>query len=178
MKTKIVFLHGLEGQANGSKARYLKENYDVIAPALDTSKARAFIEAVSPGTELPEGAYKVPLLQALEAISEHEPDLIIGSSFGGGLASLLAKSGAWDGPTVLLAPAAAKFGVKSLASVLGKVAIIHGTEDTVVDIDQSYALARSEPSLMIYTVDDDHRLARSVLEDGVLDHAIEYVLTE
>jgi Uncharacterised protein family (UPF0227) len=41
----------------------------------------------------------------VEAVAEFCPDVVVGSSFGGGIACHMMARGIWNGPTVLLAPA-------------------------------------------------------------------------
>lgn len=46
--------------------------------------------------------------QQAKEVRHFRPDVVLGSSFGGGIALMLMNRGVWRGPTVLLAPAAAK----------------------------------------------------------------------
>lgn len=48
-----------------------------------------------------EATYKI----AIEALENYKPDIVVGFSWGGCLASMLLHSKRWNGPTVLLAPA-------------------------------------------------------------------------
>ena len=43
---------------------------------------------------------------AAAAIAEHAPRVVVGSSYGGAVATKLLLDGIWSGPTVLIAPAA------------------------------------------------------------------------
>eukprot|EP00929_Paragymnodinium_shiwhaense_P084843 TRINITY_DN45401_c0_g1_i3.p1 TRINITY_DN45401_c0_g1~~TRINITY_DN45401_c0_g1_i3.p1 ORF type:complete len:168 (+),score=16.48 TRINITY_DN45401_c0_g1_i3:66-569(+) len=47
-------------------------------------------------------------------IEEYEPDVLVGFSFGGGVALQLLASGRWRGPTLLLAPTAARLQLQRL----------------------------------------------------------------
>ena len=77
--TRVLFLHGLEGSPHGTKGTWLREHYDVVAPALDTSSIEAALE------------------DALAALAA-EPDVVVGSSFGGAVLLELLHVGAWRGP--------------------------------------------------------------------------------
>jgi len=85
------------------------------------------------------------------AITEKQPDALVAFSWGGGIATGLIAQGLWSGPTILIAPAGhvmwshAGLDTPSLASAqsTSQIVIVHGTEDSVVGIDQSKALAQS-----------------------------------
>lgn len=86
-----------------------------------------------------------------QAIVDKQPDVLVAFSWGGGIATGLISQGLWSGPTILIAPAGhvmwshAGLDSPSLASAssASQIVIVHGTEDSVVDIDQSKALAQS-----------------------------------
>ncbi|MDP2342778.1 MAG: hypothetical protein Q8O67_17615 [Deltaproteobacteria bacterium] len=170
---KIVFLHGLEGSPTGSKPTWLKNaGHDVTAPELDTTLVRShlarWVAGGSPSTSssaswaLAPAAWEAPLATARQALKAGGVDVVVGSSFGGGLALELVRLGLWRGPLVLLAPAGRKlFGITSVEAP--RVGILHGRCDDVVPLADSLALAehaRSEVTLRV--VDDDHRLTASV----------------
>ena len=165
---KLLFLHGLEGSPSGTKPSWLRAaGHDVVAPELDTSAVRLrladWVSAGQPqGWTLPPEAWARPLRTAEQALQEAQVDVVVGSSFGGGLALLLSQLGHWRGPLVLLAPAGRKlFGISSVEAP--RVAILHGRGDDVVPLADSLALAehaRAEVTLRV--VDDDHRLGASV----------------
>ncbi|HEY1099337.1 MAG TPA: alpha/beta hydrolase, partial [Myxococcota bacterium] len=121
---RIVFLHGLEGSATGQKPTWLKSaGHTVVAPTLETRALIAWLAALSPGTSpseakgVPLSTYAVAHASALEAIQQTRPDVVVGSSFGGGLAMQLQHEGHWRGPMVLLAPAGARlFGLRALST--------------------------------------------------------------
>ena len=106
-------------------------------------------------------ALRASLEQCVEiqqrAIAEYRPDVVVGSSWGGAVATELLKRGVWRGPTVLLAPAwydvqkllhadtASKsldtFHKKHLWLALGaqdkKYLIVHGDDDQVISVKHS-----------------------------------------
>jgi pimeloyl-ACP methyl ester carboxylesterase len=178
---RVVFLHGLESGASGNKAKRLRATHDLTAPELPTAEARAFLagNADGQGWVLPEAVAAKPFEVARAAVAAARPDVLIGSSFGGGLAARLAAEGAYDGPLVLLAPAAAKlFAVTALPQRKGRVVVVHGRADEVVPSSDSVRLAEASVcELALWLVDDDHRLARSV-EAGLMDEAIAFATAQ
>src|SRR5688572_32161680 len=99
----LVFLHGLESGPHGHKATHLRRAHAVTAPELPTAEAIAFLARGR--AALPPDVATAPLRVAADAVASARPDVVIGSSFGGGIAAALSS---WDGPLVLMAPAAEK----------------------------------------------------------------------
>lgn len=122
---------------------------------------------------LPASIAEGPLAVARETIERSSPDVLVGSSYGGGVAATLAARGIYEGPLVLLAPAAAKlFAVTALPRRQGRVVIVHGRRDDVVPVRDSIELAeRSSCDVVLFLTDDGHRLQASVAA-GVMDRAI------
>lgn len=175
---RIVFLHGLEGTATGSKPTWLKNaGHDVTAPVLDTRDLITWLsdlQARDGMPSVPTSTIEKPLQAAKDALAVG-PDVVVGSSFGGGLALLLQSLGLWRGPMVLLAPAGTKlFGLTTLTTT-APVAILHGRNDDVVPVDDSKALAASAVGdVVLRLVDDDHRLLASV-EAGLMGDLVDVV---
>ena len=128
-----------------------------------------------------------------QAIEEFKPDVVIGSSWGGAVATLCLSRGIWGGPTILLAPALArvleKFGdtpphlcyesvidslkKKRSGGRCGKVLIVHGTEDKTIPIDDSLRMASSgiESMECLEVHAGDHSLNRHlILEEKFAEH--------
>lgn len=148
---RVQFIHGLEGSPQGRKARLLAEHFDARTPAMDTADFEACVR-----------------LQA-EEVSRFEPDVLVGSSFGGGVAVALLQRGLWRGPTLLLAQAALHQGLELTLPERVRVWIVHGVRDDLVDPAESRTLARSGTRSLVRSieVDDDHPLSRST-ENGDL----------
>lgn len=142
MKTRVLFVHGLEGNPQGSKARFLAEHFDALTPAMDTSSFEGSIETIR------------------AALASHQPEVLVGSSFGGAVALALLQVGLFSGPTLLLAPAARAYDLELALPPNVRVIIAHGTRDDVVPPDDSRALAETgSPGLVeLVMVDDEHRL--------------------
>jgi fermentation-respiration switch protein FrsA (DUF1100 family) len=173
---KVLFLHGLEGSPTGEKPRRLRAmaGVEVVAPALPTGPLQAW------RASHPQGTAPVALVEpALEVATEAlraGADVVVGSSFGGGLALMLTVSGAWSGPLVLLAPAGVRaIAPQGLRERSAKVVVLHGRADEVVPVDDSLQFARqSRCGVTLWLVDDDHRLSASVAA-GLLDDAVRFV---
>ncbi len=170
---KVLFLHGLEGSPTGEKPRRLREmaGVEVIAPALPTGPLQAW-RANNPHGTAPLALIEPALEVATQALTP-EVSVVVGSSFGGGLALMLAVSGKWAGPLVLLAPAGVRaIAPQGLRERSAKVVVLHGRGDEVVSVEDSVQLTRnSRCNVLLWLVDDDHRLSASV-QAGLLDDAV------
>ena len=145
---RVQFIHGLEGSPQGAKARLLAQHFDCLTPAMDTSDFEACVA-----------------LQA-EVIRSFEPDLLVGSSFGGAVAVELLRRGVWRGRTLLLAQAALKRNPRARLPEDVTVWIVHGTRDHLVDPADSRRLActGSAGRVRLFEVEDDHSLHESVVD--------------
>lgn len=148
-RLRVHFIHGLEGSPQGAKPRFLAQHFDTTTPSMDTSDL--------------EGA----IATQAAALAASEPDVLVGSSFGGAVALSLLDRGLWRGPTVLLAAAAARLGVPNRIPAGVTATVVHGTSDVVIPIEDSRALAASGDRVRSVEVDDDHRLS-TLLETGSL----------
>jgi hypothetical protein len=117
-----------------------------------------------------------------QAIASVRPDVVVGSSWGGAVAAELLHDGAWNGPTVFLAPAIARVGERlgrapSLRDDRGArlraraveipMVIFHDPTDTVVPYADSERLA-ADSAIDMRSVDaGGHRLL-GLLERGEL----------
>lgn len=139
---RVQFAHGLEGSPQGAKARLFDAHFDARTPAMDTADFEACVA-----------------LHAAE-LARFGPDVLVGSSFGGAVALALLQRGHWRGPTLLLAPAGRHRGLPVALPEGVPVWIVHGTGDTLVDPEDSRALARAgrEAEVRLMEPDDDHPL--------------------
>jgi alpha/beta superfamily hydrolase len=157
-RLRVLFVHGLESSPQSSKALFLAEHFRALTPGMDTSDFAACVA-----------------LQARE-IAAFQPDVVVGSSFGGAVVVALLGGAAWRGPTVLLAPAQRHYPVAQQLPEGTAIDIVHGTRDEVVDIEGSRALARTgTPELVrLLEVDDEHRL-QSLVVSGRLAELVRSV---
>ena len=91
-----------------------------------------------------EASVVASLAVARDAVTRFRPDVVVGSSWGGGLATLLVQQGHWHGRVALLAPAgrriaqalpsASKTREQLLTPLPSRTVgvVVHGTRDTVV----------------------------------------------
>ncbi len=145
---RVLFLHGLESGPGGRKARLLARHFDCTTLPMPTADFEACVA-----------------LQAA-AVRRLQPDVVVGSSFGGAVAVALLQRGVWAGPTLLLAPALRACGLPPQLPREVPVRIVHAPADDVVPIEGSRALAKSGTPGLVELVEpvDDHRL--SALVDG------------
>lgn len=139
---RVHFIHGLEGSPQGSKARVLARHFTAHTPAMDTKDFEACVA-----------------LHA-EQVRRFAPDVVVGSSFGGAVAVALLQREQWSGPTLLLAQAALRQGLRARLPIGVPVWLVHATGDDVVPVADSRKLAKSgTPGLVrLVEVDDDHAL--------------------
>ena len=145
---RVLFIHGLESNPKGTKARVLAEHFATDTPGMDTRDFEGCVQAQS------------------AAIRRFEPDVVVGSSFGGAVAVALLQRGLWRGPTLLLAQAAALQGLRPELPTGVRVWLVHGSRDDLVPPAASRQLARTgSPSLVrLIEIDDDHRLSAAVAD--------------
>jgi len=145
-------VHGLESSPQGNKARLFAAHYDALTPAMDTSDFEACVTVQS------------------AAAREFEPDVLVGSSFGGGVVLAMLQRGLWAGPTLLLAQAGVLRGLPAELPAGVPITIVHGTRDAVVDPRGSRQLAEAgQPGLVrLIWVDDDHPLTASLADGSIL----------
>src|SRR5262245_46615246 len=89
---RVQFVHGLESSPQGVKAQLLARHFTARTPEMDTRDFEASV------------AVQAAVLR------EFDPHVLVGSSYGGAIAVELLQSGAWRGPTLLLAQAALRRG--------------------------------------------------------------------
>ena len=149
---RVQFIHGLEGSPQGAKARLLAEHFEARTPTMDTNDFEACVQ-----------------VQA-EALAEDQPDVLIGSSFGGAVAVALLAKGDWRGPTLLLAQAAIHYDPNARLPENALVWIVHGIRDELIDIEQSRRLAATgtPACVRLIEVDDDHPLHESVASGALI----------
>jgi predicted esterase len=152
-RPRVQFVHGLESSPQGTKARLFAAHFDARTPAMDTADFEACVR-----------------VQA-EELARFRPDVLVGSSFGGAVVVALLQRGLWRGPTLLLAQAAAHYGLELRLPENVRVWLVHGLRDDLVPIEESRALARTgTPGLVsLLEPDDDHPLSATVASGRLLE---------
>jgi pimeloyl-ACP methyl ester carboxylesterase len=139
-----MFIHGLESNNQGTKAIYFREKF--------------------PGMLTPNfhGPLDQRMARLREILSGQNEILLVGSSFGGLMASIFAME---NEPSVrrliLLAPAInlMEFTSYRQKKIVTPVHITHGREDEVIPISDVEEVAKQVFSNLTFnTVDDDHYL--------------------
>jgi len=136
---KILFLHGWHSVPGGVKPSYLKDHgHEVINPALDDDDFPAAVAT------------------AQAEFDKHEPEVVVGSSRGGGVAMNI-NSG--ETPLVLLCPAWKNWG--TVRTLKPNSLILHSRNDDVIPFADSEELVASSglPPETLIEVGSDHRLA-------------------
>ena len=169
-KVHVMYLHGLEGSPEGTKGRWVRRFFGAAAPNLPAS-----------AVDIEESFYR-SYREAQLAIETHRPDVIVGSSFGGGVLMKLLQSGDWSGNAVMLAPAGVKYGVGDHIPHGSHVILIHSPSDTVVPYEDSETIVRNSdgraelwPAAVHSNGDGNHRL-HGIIESGMLARAIVFQL--
>lgn len=225
---RILFVHGLESRALGSKTILLREQgFDVRAHDMDMgvwqlsrknsvvrmalrlpevqavlggalaiagtkrSPRNALMSAAMLGTwgALRKNAVMARALSASfaacvdiqkSAVSQENPDIVIGSSWGGAVVVELMRQGLWSGRTILLAPAVQRVcqrtgqgDSREIARQLRgrRVIIFHDPTDEVVPFVDSEVFA-TEGEFELRAVDGGGHRLLGICEDGRLAAAL------
>ena len=151
-----LFIHGLESNNQGTKAVYFRKNF----PGMLTPNFPGPLEE------------RMAKLQAI--LSGQNDLLLVGSSFGGLMASIFAMDHeARVRRLILLAPAInlMEFTPYREKKLSMPVHLYHGRQDEVIPIEEVRKVARQVFSdLTFHAVDDDHYLHKTfeVIEWGAL----------
>ena len=146
----LIFLHGLEGTSQGTKATLLRSLYpDMLIPDFS-------------------GSLEERMATLKPTLGDREVWTIVGSSFGGLMAALFAcQRPAQVRKLVLLAPALIlpQFASSNPAPVDIPTIIYHGRQDQIVPLEPTYRLAHQIfRNLIFHEVDDEHGLYKTVFE--------------
>ena len=209
---RVLFMHGLESGPQGSKAQYFRSRYYAVeVPSMRMSKygihkrnslIRGYIRAMRSFRLWPSqwmgGALTNSLSNCLDlqktAIEEFKPDVVIGSSWGGGVGLLAFATEVWQGPMVLLAPALKTAITKTgrptreqfqwdsvctaIASTTAKrnILVVHGDADEVVPLEDSLEFGRRTGVEVMTIPGGDHRLNSSLLDTDEIVRLIDLVM--
>ena len=165
MTHKILMFHGKEGSPYGRKATYLRKNpsYTAHIPSYPSNEG--------PVEDVFDKCYEI----AKEELKKMNPDLVVGSSFGGGILLKLVTEGLWTGPCIFLAQAGVHYEISTTLPQDLPCILIHGAKDKIIDVRDSEKLARSSYSAKMVTLPNDSHALESLLE-GLFDLSIDYLL--
>ena len=142
-----IFIHGLESSNKGTKSIFFREKFpDMIIPTFRGDLQER--------------------MKKLKEILSHKSDIrLVGSSFGGLMASLFAmENEPRVAKMILLAPAInlMKFPQQKSMKVSLPVRIYHGNDDQVIPLEEVKPIARETfLNLFFQEVDDDHYLHKT-----------------
>ena len=147
MKDTRVFIHGLLGHSQGTKATFLREK----CPDMIIEDYRGTLEE--------------RMNKLNRVLAGHDSIVVVGSSLGGLMAAMFALDNQERvKKLILLAPALAteEFMPNLERSTNATVIIYHGTNDDVVPLEPVRDIAhRVFNNLTFNTVDDDHILSKT-----------------
>ncbi len=105
---------------------------------------------------------------ARAALTDARPDVVVGSSWGGAVATQLG----WTGPLILLAPAVAKVAAWSRTPIAVppelSAVVFHDPTDATVPFADSETLARTHAGVALRKVDAGGHRLMGLLETGML----------
>lgn len=154
-----IFIHGLESGNQGTKSVFFREKYpDMVIPNFTGALEKR--------------------MERLEAVLSDRSDIIlVGSSFGGLMATLFAmKDESRVIRMILLAPAIHMMGhVRHKADVISvPVWVFHGKNDEIIPLAKVKSVSNETfLNLSFHEVDDDHFLHETFMGidwDGLLDN--------
>ncbi len=153
---RVLFIHGLESSPRSRKARVLAEHFDALSLAMDTTDFEACVALQS------------------EAVAMWGPEVVIGSSFGGAVATALLQRELWRGRSLLLATATLRRQLPAALPAGVPVHLVHARGDEIVPVEDARAIAAaSDPNwLRFQEIDDDHALSQHV-QNGSLVQWVE-----
>mmetsp|Transcript_22898 Transcript_22898/g.64315 ORF Transcript_22898/g.64315 Transcript_22898/m.64315 type:complete len:234 (-) Transcript_22898:303-1004(-) len=189
---RVLFCHGLESGPTGKKVRHLEVHFAEVRCAdmgmslyslgKENSLTRSFFPTFWQTSPWQWGAAAAEdsLTRCLEiqraAIADFNPDVVVGSSWGGGIALLALAEGLWSGPTVAIAPAlhrvlrdAGELKYKwaeveqRLAASAHCLTLVHGVADNTIPIADSETLAAAIHCELVRVDGGDHWLNDALL---------------
>ncbi|GES79794.1 alpha/beta hydrolase [Rhizophagus clarus] len=154
---KVLYIHGRRSSSQTGKCQFLKQHFDVYA------------------ADMPTKDFDADLNLQEKFVKEVQPDVIVGSSYGGAIAVTMLQKGTWKGPTILLAQAFARYQSYDPSKLWlpegVAITFIHGTKDKIVEIEGSRLLSiKGTPQLVeMIEVSDEHELNSLIDNQMFLD---------
>eukprot|EP00746_Dinoflagellata_sp_MGD_P062851 gnl/MRDRNA2_/MRDRNA2_26417_c0_seq1.p1 gnl/MRDRNA2_/MRDRNA2_26417_c0~~gnl/MRDRNA2_/MRDRNA2_26417_c0_seq1.p1 ORF type:complete len:142 (+),score=31.54 gnl/MRDRNA2_/MRDRNA2_26417_c0_seq1:77-502(+) len=117
-----------------------------------------------------------------QEIKDFQPEVVVGSSWGGAIALQCMERGTWCGPCVLLAPALQISGWGGLFWPSGPKAIsvenakqtivVHGTADFIVPMASSQSMCQEHGIKLVEIQGGDHQLNDQLLNTNRLENLV------
>ncbi|EWS74061.1 alpha/beta superfamily hydrolase (macronuclear) [Tetrahymena thermophila SB210] len=189
------YVHGLESGFNGSKHRYLQNSFQkcyyvsMNMSLWNIQKKNSLLRNLCTNFFRPSRAAEESLKGCLkiqeDELKVNKPDIILGSSWGGGIGLLMVSEGIWDGPIVLCCPAL-KYLLDKVGQTpkykwneivdrinqknLGKnIVIIHGTKDKTIPYQNSVDCSKQIKDCQLITIENgDHKLNDYIIKNDRL----------
>ena len=162
-----VYLHGLEGDPDGTKGSFVKQVFGRSGPDMPAHRdpdGRTLDQVPS--------CFETCLEIARAYLEEASASVLVGSSFGGAVTVELLHRGLWRGPVVLLAPAAHVYGLNLKLPTGCHAIIIHDPHDDLIPYSGSEEMARVNPNQVeLWSSDGGHGL-HTTTQTGLLELAI------
>lgn len=181
---KVMFLHGLEGNPNGTKASALMKEWAAVCPTMRTL-GLANLRSQCAGAwhtldqEEIDKQFDVPYQDAKDAVRYANPDVIVGSSMGAAILFKLIAEENFSGSAVFCAPAIGnllpdKYVQEALSNNSDRFANsvwLFGEVDTVVSNPYHLKIAKFVNGSIIFSPNDGHRLNKAVTSN-ILNSAV------
>jgi hypothetical protein len=153
---RVQFVHGLESSPQGNKARILARAFVAHTPAMNTRDFEACVATQA------------------RSVADFQPQVLVGSSFGGAVVVELLARGVYKGPVLLLAQAALHYRPDARLPEQIYVTLVHARADGVVPFAGSELLSRTgTPGLVqLVSCEDDHALS-AFCKRGGLEEAVD-----
>ena len=160
-----IYIHGLEGSAQGTKGLFVLETYGRSGPEMP-AKAGSVL-----GERPPSFA---PCFEVCKNyLAQTKASVLIGSSFGGAMTMAILQAGLWHGPVVLLAPAIKRYGFDLRLPEGVHALIIHDPSDDLIPFEDSIELQKvNSDQAILWESDGGHRLG-TITKNGLLKKAID-----
>ena len=164
-KPRILMFHGKDGSPRGTKAMHIKNNphYEAHVPFYPAKEG--------PVSDVFDTCYDI----AKKELHDFAPDLVIGSSFGGGILLKLITEGIWKGPSLFLAQAGVHYNIATTLPNDIPTILIHGSKDDIINAQDSRTLAASSPLARMIELPNDTHALESLL-NGLLFFSIDHLL--
>lgn len=179
----IFYIHGYEGSSNGTKGRWLKENFSCFGIDMPDAKSSHPLGKKAPLPEVlneirnaiePSAVFIKPYIKKIQ------PKIVVASSFGTAVwLKIIQEDPAFAVPSILLAPACSLLKIGNAFPKDLRTIIIHGTKDEIIPMEEAQKIHEASGSKSLFwPIEDEHSLPRLTIDRPELRHAVEKLLME